>query len=256
MAVTVTVGLQKGGVAKTTTSAVLSYILARKHRVLSIDMDSQGSLTEVITGTDDLDDFRGHTVLEALRDGDVTPYLQHITDTWDLVPSDDFLATMDQLQVRGVEPALLLRRALGPVVDSYDYIIIDTPPALSRQTINALAASNQVIIPFEPSKLPFSALRNFLGTVDVVRSKLNPDLRIGGILQTIADGRRKDVRFFQKKLEETYGDQCPIVRTVIPRSAHIGRIPLMGFVDNPELTRVVADYEPVTEELFGIAKTH
>lgn len=264
MATVIAISIQKGGSGKTTTSAMLAYMLSRQYKTLAVDMDSQGNLTELLSRVDDIDVFRNQTILQAMQEGDVRPYVKQITETLHLAPADDFLATFGNWlyltylpEVRNkkrppTDVNLLLRNALEPVMGFYDYIVVDTPPALSEQTMNALGAANWVIVPFETSRFCYSALRNFFGTLEAVTDSFNPNIEIAGILRSLIDNRRKDAKEFIELVEETWKDYCPIFEKVINRTAAVGRLTLSGLgEDNPELSQALKEYEPFYEELMS-----
>ena len=242
-------GIQKGGSSKTTTSGVVSYLLSRQYKVLAIDMDSQGNLTEFL-GRKDVAYFSGQTILEAMQNEDVTNYIFEITDNLHLVPADDLLATFSRWLYndhRG-DKAKVLHNTLKPVMDQYDYIILDTPPALGDLTINALAASDRVVAMFEASIFCYSALGRFLETCWHVREKVNPNLAVAGILRGLIDARRTDNKALISQVADTYGELC--FDTVLTRNAAAGRLPLVGFENNNELDRAVRQYERFVEELM------
>ena len=245
----ITFGIQKGGSSKTTTAGVTAYLLSKQYRVLAIDMDSQGNLTEFL-GRKDVAYFSGQTILEAMKDGDVTNYIFEITDTLHLVPSDDLLAIFSRWLYndhRGNKSNVLVE-TLKPVMEQYDYIILDTPPALGDLTINALAASDRVVAMFEASVFCYSALGRFLETCWHVREKVNPRLAVAGILRGLIDARRTDNKALISQVAETYGELC--FDTVLTRNAAAGRLPLVGFENNGELDKAVRQYEYFVEELL------
>ena len=242
-------GIQKGGSSKTTTAGVTSYLLSRQYKVLAIDMDSQGNLTEFL-GRRDVASFSGQTVLEAMKSNNVTDYIFEISDNLHLVPADDLLATFSRWLYndhRG-DKTKVLRESIEPVMDIYDYIIIDTPPALGDLTINALSASDRVVAMFEASIFCYGALGRFLETVWHVREKVNPNLAVAGILRGLIDARRTDNKALISQVAETYGELC--FKTVLTRNAAAGRLPLVGFENNNELDRAVAQYVYFVEELL------
>ena len=250
VATVISFGIQKGGSSKTTTSGVTSYLLARDKKVLVVDIDSQGNLTEFL-GRKDVAYFSGQTILEAMKEQDVMNYIYEISDNLHLVPSDDLLATFSRWlynEYRGGNKAMVLRETLKPVMEQYDYIIIDTPPALGDQTINALAASDRVVAMFEASIFCYGALGRFLETCWHVREKINPDLAVAGILRGLIDARRTDNKALISQVAETYGELC--FDTVLTRNAAAGRLPLVGFENNSELGRAVAQYESFVKELL------
>ena len=256
MATTITFAIQKGGAGKTTTAGLTAYMLSRKHRVLVVDTDSQGNVTELLTGAD-LETFREQTILEALQAGDVRPYIKAVSDTLHIVPADNFFAIFSRWLYQEYERKggkrlwYLLKDALAGVQDYYDFIIIDTPPALGDATANALAASDHVVILYETSKYCFTAVKNFIGTVEVIQDSVNPDLKIAGLLRSIVDVRRKDTKFLVEEVAQRYGEYCHIFNSIITRNAHVGRLNIEGFEGNPELSKAVADFTPFYEELMS-----
>ena len=242
-------GIQKGGSSKTTTSGVVSYLLSREYKVLTIDMDSQGNLTEFL-GRHDVEYFSGRTILEAMQNEDVTDYIYKVSDTLHLVPADDLLATFSRWLYNDHhgDKAKVLYKSLEPVLDIYDYIILDTPPALGDLTINALSASDRVVAMFEASVFCYSALGRFLETCWHVRERVNPNLTVAGILRGLIDARRTDNKALISQVAETYGEMC--FETVLTRNAAAGRLPLIGFENNGELDKAVAQYEIFIKELL------
>lgn len=243
-------GIQKGGSSKTTTSGVVAHLLSRDHKVLILDMDSQGNLTEFLTRRDVVD-FSGRTILEALQEQDARSYIYKVTDTLHLIAADDLLATFSRWlysDYRYGDRSLVLQRTLESVNDDYDYIIIDTPPALGDLTINSLAASDYVVAMFEASIFCYSALGRFLETCWHVREKVNPNLTVAGILRGLIDARRSDNKALISQVEEVYGEMC--FDTVLRRNAAAGRLPIVGFENNNELDRAVMQYEKFLKELI------
>lgn len=254
MAKIITFGIQKGGAAKTTSTGVAAYLLHQDgYRVLCVDLDSQGNLTELLTLTD-VQEFRGRTSLEALKELDPRPYIIGVKENLHLLPAEDLLATFSRwlyTEYRGATPpALMLKATLEKVQDLYDYILIDTPPALSDITMNALVASDLVVPLFESSKFCYSAIQRFLETVEEVAEVANPKLRIAGILRTMIDNRRSD----NKQLIELMASEYPelVFETVIKRRAATGRLGVEGFFENKEVGDAVQQYRPFIEELKQI----
>lgn len=246
-------GIQKGGSSKTTTSGVTAYLLSKQYKVLAIDMDSQGNLTEFL-GRRDVVDFSGRTILEAMQDRDARSYIYQVTESLHLIAADDLLATFSRwlysdFHAREInDRALILAETLKPVMDDYDYIILDTPPALGDLTINSLAASDYVVAMFEASIFCYSALGRFLETCLHVKEKVNPNLAVAGILRGLIDARRTDNKALISQVEEEYGEMC--FDTVLRRNAAAGRLPIVGFENNNELDHAVAQYEEFLKELL------
>ena len=243
-------GIQKGGSSKTTTSGVIAHLLSRDHKVLILDMDSQGNLTEFLTRRDVVD-FSGKTILEALQEQDARNYIYRVTESLHLIAADDLLATFSRwlyTDYRHGDRSLVLHETLKTVRDDYDYIIIDTPPALGDLTINSLAASDYIVAMFEASIFCYSALGRFLETCWHVRERANPNLVVAGILRGLIDARRTDNKALISQVEDEYGEMC--FETVLRRNAAAGRLPITGFENNNELDHAVAQYEEFLKELL------
>jgi chromosome partitioning protein len=253
-------GIQKGGCGKSTTTGILSYLLKEDgYRVLAIDMDSQGNLTELLSEQPS-NEFVEKSVLEALQQNDLKPYIVPISQNLDLLPANNFLATLprwiytgktylgESVQYHG-NPSLILDAALDQVRDEYDYIIIDTPPSLSEQTTNALCASEYVVVLFESSNWCYSALPNFMDSVDSANRFGNRDTKVVGILRTLNDARRNDAKAFNEMVAEDYPDY--VFETVITRKAPVGRLSLYGFNENSELKQALQPYRSFYKELVG-----
>lgn len=243
-------GIQKGGSSKTTTSGIVSYLLSKEYKVLTIDMDSQGNLTEFLTRRDVVD-FSGYTILEAMQEQNAKDYIYPITDNLHLMAADDLLATFSRWlysDYRSGDRSLVLDKTLSSVKNDYDYIIIDTPPALGDLTINSLAASDYIVAMFEASIFCYSALGRFLETCWHVREKVNPNLSVAGILRGLIDARRTDNKALISKVEEVYDEMC--FNVVLKRNAAAGRLPITGFENNNEIDQAVGQYKEFLKELL------
>ena len=256
----ITLGLQKGGVSKTTTAGILAYLMAKdKKKVLAVDMDSQGNLTELLT-EEPANNFIDRSVFEAIAYKDPKSYIYLVNNFIDLLPANNFLASFGRWiylkKIPGVEKSIpysgkpyeQLDLTLKMIQNNYDYILIDTPPSLSEQTTNALIASNYCLIPYESSRFCYSALPNFLETVEFVQQTGSNDLKILGISRTLNDKRRNDAKFFNDKVAEDYPDL--VLDVVITRKATIGRIPLYGFNDNNELNEALPEFNRLYKEIL------
>lgn len=259
LAITITMGIQKGGCGKSTTTGILSYLLKEDgYRVLAVDMDSQGNLTELLSEQPS-NEFMGRSILEAMQQNNVEKYIVPITDHLDLLPANNFLATFprwiytgktyqgDTLPFKG-NPSLILDQILNQVRDQYDFIVIDTPPSLSEQTTNALCASEHVIVMFECSSWCYSAIPNFMDSVEGARNFGHRDTQVIGILRTMNDVRRSDSKAFKELIEEDYPNE--IFQTTITRKAPVGRLALYGFNGNPELKQALDQYNRFYKELI------
>lgn len=263
----ITFSIQKGGTSKTTSVAVIAYLLSQQYKVLAVDMDSQGNLTEMLT-QQDIYDFEDATVFEALQDLDARPYVHSIKENLDILTAQDDLAIFSRhIYTKYVErdsdgsiltdidgeivisknAALALRNTLETVKDNYDFIVIDTPPSLSDHTVNALAASDGVVVIYETSQFCYSAVPRFIDTVKMAQERLNPGLQLLGILPTMIDSRRMDAKAYLELIKEDYEDL--VFDTVIRRKAAIARLPVNGFTENSELNEALEQYRSLLKEL-------
>jgi chromosome partitioning protein len=181
----ISIGIQKGGSAKTaSTAAIAEALVSMGKHVLVIDFDPQASLTENY-GID----ASGKSIAEAITDNNIglQDIAVQIEAGFVLIPSDIALATAEMQIPSMVASEQILKGLLADV--SADYILIDCPPSLGQLTLNALTASDYVLIPIKPNASDLRALRLYLQTIEVVRAKTNPQLKIGGIFATMADSR-------------------------------------------------------------------
>lgn len=248
-ATVISFSLQKGGVGKTTTSTLAAFLLSQKgYRVLAIDMDSQANMTQVLSDSDDVKQFKGTTIREAMLDREnFKSYIRIVNDHLHYVPADDYVVLLSDYQGEVPRDELLIA-ALVNVLDEYDFVIIDTPPNLGTQTLNALMASDHVVVMFETAKYAYNAIDRFLETINSVRKYGNEELNILGILATLSDARRNDNKELLELVKEEYGDL--VFNTVIPRRAAIGRVPVYGLYDNPELKAATEHHAKFIEEVL------
>jgi chromosome partitioning protein len=251
MAKVITFGIQKGGAGKTTTAAITAYMLAQAgNKVLAIDLDSQGNLTEMLT-QQDIENFAGATSLTAMQKCKTDGCIYRISDNLDIMPAEDLLATYSRWlysDYQGNKHTMVLKDTIEPIKANYDYVIIDTPPALGDQTITALAASDAVVVMFETSKFCYSALGRFLENADSIKERFNPGLKVAGILRCIVDNRRADAKAMMELVEEEYPSM--VFESIINRRAFIGRLSIVGFLDNPEVKQIMAEHEDFLGELL------
>ena len=214
---------QKGGVAKTTTTLNLGVALMEQgKRVLAVDLDPQGNLTMSQGWNPDeiersLFDVLVHKlpITEIVRKGEIDIAVSSI----DLAGAELALASMI-----GRERAL--DKALLPVKEDYDYILIDTPPSLGLLTINALVASNGVIVPVQCEYLSLRGLVQLENTLTMIRENLNPKVAIQGILPTMYDKRLLHSKEAVEILHENFGDL--VLNTKIRKTVRYAEAPVKG----------------------------
>ena len=214
---------QKGGVAKTTTTLNLGVALAEKgHNVLLVDLDPQGNLT-MSQG------FNPDAIERSMFD--VLVHKLPITEIVETAEVDIAVASID---LAGAELALssmigrerALEKALLPVREAYDYILIDTPPSLGLLTINAFVAADGVIVPVQCEYLSLRGLVQLQNTLTMIRENLNPNVDIVGILPTMFDKRVLHSREAVEILQENFGDL--VFKTRIRKTIRYAEAPVKG----------------------------
>lgn len=178
---TISIINQKGGVAKTTTALALSFGLADKgNRVLAIDLDPQGNLSDSVQITDPAPEDLYSLML--LPDQNPETRISKAEDM-DIIISDPQLFDID-IKMTETGKEFRLKEALSKLNGRYDYVIIDTPPSLNLLTVNALTGADEVIIPAQADKYSLTGINGLLNTITAVKKYTNPALRLSGILLT------------------------------------------------------------------------
>lgn len=214
---------QKGGTGKTTTTINLGIGLVNQgKKVLLVDADPQGDLTAALgwRNADDLSVSLATHMEKFIRDEpfDCTEGMLHHEEGIDLIPGNIELAGTEVSLVNAMSREITMKSCLQVIKDKYDYVLIDCMPSLGMLTINALAASDSVIIPVQAHYLPAKGMTQLVRTVTKVQRQINPALRIDGVLLTLADIRTNLAKETESSLRKNYGRILKIYDTVIPLS--------------------------------------
>jgi chromosome partitioning protein len=238
---TIAVLSQKGGTGKTTTVRTLADVLRRRGmRVLAVDLDPQGNLSDYFDVPPEADPTIGDvlmdraTIAEAAHDG--------------VVPANLTLAEAELSLAGKMGRELTLRRALGSVADDWDLVLIDCPPSLGLLTVNALVAADDALLTAEAQYFALQGVEQAVEVIDLARESLNPQLRWLGVVLTIADMRTVHSREAQASLKEHVGDKlfATTIRQSIAYAESAERA--VSILDHrPDLG---ADYEALADELL------
>ncbi|MCD8300767.1 MAG: AAA family ATPase [Clostridiales bacterium] len=221
---------QKGGVGKTTTTINLSASLAELgKKVLTVDMDPQGNATSGL-GVDK-DSCENTTYELILSECSVTDALMHTqTENLDLIPSNVNLAgaEIELLDVNNKE--YIIRNEIDYIRDDYDFILIDCPPSLNMLTINAMTTADTILVPIQCEYYALEGLSQLMYTIELVQQRLNPHLKMEGIVFTMYDARTnlslQVVENVKNNLDTT------IYKTIIPRNVRLAEAPSHGLPIN------------------------
>ena len=249
---------QKGGVGKTVTAVNLGVGMAREgKRVLLVDVDAQGSLTASLgyQRPDQMENTLAPILGRIISGELVSPgegIIRHAEGV-DLLPANIELSGLEVTLVNTKSRETILRDYLNSVRDRYDVILLDCCPSLGMLTINALAAADEVLIPMQAHYLSIKGLEQLIQTISKVKLKINPGLKIAGILVTMADMRTTYSREIVELLRGGYGDKLRIFDSIIPLSIRAAESSAEGrsiYLHDPA-GKVSAAYADLTREVMA-----
>jgi len=217
---------QKGGTGKTTTVVNLSAALAALERkVLIVDADPQGNATSGVGVNKNELDISVYDLLLQKASAQQA-IIQNILPRMDIIPCNINLTGAEIELVGALSRENRLKKALESIVDSYDFIFIDSPPSLGLLTLNSLVASNSVIIPIQCEFYALEGVSQLLNTLNLIKDGLNPNLSIEGVLLTMADFRTNLTTEVINEIKEHFKDK--VYGSIIPRNIRLSEAPSHG----------------------------
>ncbi len=198
----IAVANQKGGVGKSTTAhQIAAYLAMTGYKTLLIDTDGQANIS-LVCNKKNKGLVNIYDVLDTDHKAPIEEAITHIKDNLDLIPA---ASSINDIKLPQIGRYTQLKKALKPILDSYDYIVLDTPPALGDMLLNALTVATKVVVPAQADLYSLDAITELAETINAVKEELNPGLKVAGLLLTRYQSRAIITKEITESLEETAG---------------------------------------------------
>ncbi len=222
----ISIANRKGGVGKTTTAVNIGTAMAAiGKKVLIVDLDPQGNATTSLGVSKNKCLYSTYDLLVGICDV-FEAIIKTDINNLHILPSSPSLAAAEIELVDEVNREYIIRMKLCNLADTYDYVLIDCPPSLNLITINALVASNSVIVPLQSEFLALEGLTDLVKNINTIKKNFNPNLTLQGIVITMYDKRNNLSQLVEEDVRKFFGDK--VYRTVIPRNVRISEAPSHG----------------------------
>jgi len=251
---------QKGGVGKSTSVYCIGAgLVATGHKALLVDVDPQGDLTKMLGQRKpyELPLALANKMNDVVAGIDTAkhPEIMRHAEGFDFVSANRALSAVEVGLVNVMSRETVLRQYLDSVKQDYDYVLLDCRPSLGMLVINALSASDYVLIPVQADYLAAEDMTELIGTVQSIKRRINPDLKVGGVFLTMANETnfRRDI---VKSVRENFGKHLPVLQTVIPATVRLAEISTANksiFLHDPR-GKAADAYRSLVKEVMGIGE--
>lgn len=252
MAIKIALAIQKGGVGKTSSTVIISELLAAAgNRVLVIDLDSQGNASQMITGKN-IYEFSGRTIMEAMKERNPEEYIIEQSENLHIIPAEDMLATFSRYIYTNevLNKTMVLSDTLQEIEDRYDFIIMDCPPNVGDITLNAIVCADYILIPVQLGGFCLDALDRFCDFVAGAKEEGHTQAEILGIAFTIRESRSATEKAVGKAIRQRYKDL--VFNTEVRKRSRIKDFALLGtMMDRKKDITALEDYINLTEEVIA-----